>query len=667
MALVYSYLRFSSKKQELGDSKRRQLELGQKWIARNKHTESNLKFQDLGVSAFRGRNKHSGALKKFITMCQAGDIEPGAILLVENLDRLSREGADEAFVMFKQILSAGVNIAVLKPDERLYTKESIKDFFSLLMPLMYFHIAYIESKNKSDRLKSSWNNKRDKKEIFNKRCPAWIGYDDEKKCFVLNSGAKAIQFIFEQTAEGQSQKQILKSLQKQINPIGTSGKWNLSYIAKVLNDTATYGELQPMEYDHQKGKKVPAGQPIEDYYPAAISQDLWYMAQNEKGKRKPNIAKHDPYVNIFKGLVFNANDRHSMHMIRSRRKSDYQRRLVSYGHIRKLDDSDSVSVDLSELNRMFLETLLAIQPSDISPTQTNSQKDISKCESALIDIKKRMKEVETAMIDAAGSPISILVSSLNKLEEQKKEYKKRLSELKSQQHNNAIDMLYMAEFLSKSPNENELRQRLHSKMVDAIDKIWIKPEKHYGKVYALVEIFWANKTTMTEFVIGHGVADVSIKGTTAIHHNFGTPASPKLFAFDLRDQKSANRMVLHKLAKQCNEIKPYELPDKIPATLNEAIDVWINIQRAEQKKGSFRVIIPQIARFKEFTAKNKITRKSHFKDGIQFKWQKYLLKKIKTEDISQGTARNTYNRARQFLRWWEVKIEFPTCGFLMKK
>ncbi|WP_417379495.1 recombinase family protein [Gimesia sp.] len=664
MALVYSYLRFSSKKQELGDSKRRQLELGREWIARNKHTESNLKLHDLGVSAFRGKNKHTGALKIFIDMCQSGEIDSSSILLVENLDRLSREGADEAFVMFKQILSTGVNIAVLKPDERLYTKESIKDFFSLLMPLMYFHIAYIESKNKSDRLKSVWNNKRDKRKTFNRRRPAWLDYEDDKG-FILNEGAKAIQFIFEETANGQGQKQILKSLQNQFVPIGTSGSWNASYIAKVLNDSATYGELQPMEFDHEQGKKVLVGEPIEDYYPAAISQDLWYMAQNEKRKRKPNISKHDPYVNIFKGLVFNANDRHPMHMIRSRTKTDFQRRLVSYGHIRKLENTDSVSVDLSELNRMFLNILLEIQSSDISPNQSKTQKEVSQCESSLLDIVKRMKEIETAMTDISGVPVKTLVASLNKLEEQKKEYKQRLSELISEQQDHADDMLNIAIFLSESPNENDLRQKLNSKMVDVIDKIWIKPEKHFGKVYALVQVFYANNTRMSEFVIGRGVADTSIKGTTAVHYNFNIPNAPKLTTIDLRDANNCKRYLLTELAKCCNEIKPYVLPDKIPTTLNEAIEVWLNIQQAEQKKDSYRMIPPQIKRFQEFTAKNKLTRKSHFKDGIQKKWQKHLTDKVIKGEFSNGSARNAYNRARQFLKWWRVNIEFPTCGFLM--
>ena len=56
MALVYSYIRFSSKKQAKGDSLRRQTE-GEEWIEKNGHTKASLTLHDLGVSAFRGNGE----------------------------------------------------------------------------------------------------------------------------------------------------------------------------------------------------------------------------------------------------------------------------------------------------------------------------------------------------------------------------------------------------------------------------------------------------------------------------------------------------------------------------------------------------------------------------------------------------------------------------------
>src|SRR5262245_39471853 len=125
MAVVYSYIRFSSRKQIQGDSLRRQAEAGEEWIKKHGHVEAALTLQDLGVSAFRRRNKQRGALRTFLDAIESGQIKPGSVLLVEHLDRLSRQGVSEAYSLFTAILNHGVEIAVLKPHEQLYTKKSI--------------------------------------------------------------------------------------------------------------------------------------------------------------------------------------------------------------------------------------------------------------------------------------------------------------------------------------------------------------------------------------------------------------------------------------------------------------------------------------------------------------------------------------------------------------
>ena len=277
MAVVYSYIRFSTKKQLEGDSLRRQVEDGEAWISRNGHKLADMKLRDLGVSAFRGRNKHAGALSTFLDGIRSGRVQPGSILLVENLDRLSREGMSEAKKVFEQILEAGVLIAVLRPYERLFTQDSVSDPFGLMEPLMAFHLAYLESRNKADRLRKLWDRKRADavKEgpgfTFDRRCPSWVSWDKEKKAFVLNDGAEAVRFIFEKTAEGVGQRQVLAGLQKDFKPIGLSGKWNGSFIQKVLNDRAVLGERQPKTAD-DKGSRVPVGSVIVGYYPAVIDE-----------------------------------------------------------------------------------------------------------------------------------------------------------------------------------------------------------------------------------------------------------------------------------------------------------------------------------------------------------------------------------------------------------
>jgi len=84
MALVYSYLRFSTPEQSAGDSQRRQLELSEKWCKkRGLILDNSLRMNDEGISAFRGKNRAVGALRGFIAKLRDQEIRPGSYLLVE--------------------------------------------------------------------------------------------------------------------------------------------------------------------------------------------------------------------------------------------------------------------------------------------------------------------------------------------------------------------------------------------------------------------------------------------------------------------------------------------------------------------------------------------------------------------------------------------------------
>ena len=85
---AYSYIRFSTPEQLKGDSLRRQLESSRKYaLEHNLVLDESLR--DLGVSAFKGKNATEGALKRFMELIDAGQVEQGSILILESLDRLS--------------------------------------------------------------------------------------------------------------------------------------------------------------------------------------------------------------------------------------------------------------------------------------------------------------------------------------------------------------------------------------------------------------------------------------------------------------------------------------------------------------------------------------------------------------------------------------------------
>src|SRR4051794_6538725 len=115
---AYSYIRFSTLEQLKGDSLRRQLEGTAAWCAKNGvPLDTSLTLHDLGVSAFRGAHRDDKhCLAQFLRAVKQGKVPKGSYLVIENLDRLTREDERTALRLWLDILDAGINIVQLYPE-----------------------------------------------------------------------------------------------------------------------------------------------------------------------------------------------------------------------------------------------------------------------------------------------------------------------------------------------------------------------------------------------------------------------------------------------------------------------------------------------------------------------------------------------------------------------
>ena len=71
------------------------------------------------MSAFKGANVTEGALGRFLDAVEKGLVLPGSYLLVESLDRISRQEIVKSLSLFLRIIQAGINLVTLQ-DERIY-------------------------------------------------------------------------------------------------------------------------------------------------------------------------------------------------------------------------------------------------------------------------------------------------------------------------------------------------------------------------------------------------------------------------------------------------------------------------------------------------------------------------------------------------------------------
>jgi DNA invertase Pin-like site-specific DNA recombinase len=107
---AYSYIRFSRPEQLKGDPLRRQLEGSQQW-ADELGLPLDTQLRDLGLSAYSGANREKGALGKFLALVDRVEIARGSVLIIESLDRLSREVVLDALQQFTALIQAGIVIA----------------------------------------------------------------------------------------------------------------------------------------------------------------------------------------------------------------------------------------------------------------------------------------------------------------------------------------------------------------------------------------------------------------------------------------------------------------------------------------------------------------------------------------------------------------------------
>lgn len=294
---AYSYIRFSSKKQEQGDSVRRQTELAEQYAHVHGLILSDKNFQDLGISAFKEGNRPS--LGDMLEAIEKGHIEQGSTIIIESLDRLSRRGIDVTQQIIKSILQRNVFIASLV-DGLLLNRESVNDLVSVIRIALAADLAYKESEKKSQRLRETKGQQRQRAlngEVINKILPFWL--ERQKDKFLFSDRIDTVKRIIELRREGLGTNKIAKVLNDEGHRPLRSAGWNHTTVAKTINSVALYGAYQTSETTIDR--KVILLDIIEDYYPAIISKEEFMLLQSDQKHSKPGYkSEHNAFSGILK-------------------------------------------------------------------------------------------------------------------------------------------------------------------------------------------------------------------------------------------------------------------------------------------------------------------------------------------------------------------------------
>jgi DNA invertase Pin-like site-specific DNA recombinase len=326
VVIAFSYIRFSSAEQRQGDSLRRQTKAAEDWCARNHvRLDESTTYHDLGKSAFLGdhrKNPDRYALAAFLKMAENGKIPKGSYLIVENLDRLTREHMRAAVTLFLSLLELGINIVTTTP-ERVFRHDS-NDMTDIIIAVVELSRGHSESAIKSERVGAAWAEKKalarqgkpqpakgdrvNNMMLLTHRLPAWIR-ERNGRLELIPEKAALVRRIFQLAAHGYGSRLIAQTFSREGVPaLGPCGHWNASYLRTILADRRVLGVHQP----RRKRGRAKDGEPIPHYYPAAVTEAEWLAARAGAAERRTNgrgrttIAQGAAPVNLFAGLLKDA-------------------------------------------------------------------------------------------------------------------------------------------------------------------------------------------------------------------------------------------------------------------------------------------------------------------------------------------------------------------------
>jgi len=398
--LAYSYRRFSHIKQQEGHSLKRQLDIAVDYC--QKHNlqlvdDAQYTFLDRAKSAFHGKNiDDKGELKRFYDLVEAGAIPKGSYLIVESLDRLSRQHPSEALPWFLNLLNLGINIVSVN-DGKVYSGKV--EPLDLIVSIMEMSRSFSESEHKSIRVSQKWREKQEaaaqSRKPMGATKPGWLDpvYKDEDKDnpkkkpthYVINEEkAEIVRSIFQMTIDGYGREVIARKLNESGIPAFKGGTWGGSSVAQIIKSPTVIGIYQPMT--GKGSKREPVGPPIPNFYEPIIDEATYYAANGAMTERfRGRVTKQGTWYNVWQKIAKCAVCGAALHVASKGARKYYQCREARKGKC----EGKAVRLDRSEV--VFRELLAKVN--SLSLVQSNTHT----LNAQLQEVEGRIAEQEAAL------------------------------------------------------------------------------------------------------------------------------------------------------------------------------------------------------------------------------------------------------------------------------
>jgi DNA invertase Pin-like site-specific DNA recombinase len=501
-AVAYSYVRFSHPDQAKGDSVRRHTEAAAEWCLRNGlRLDESTTLRDLGKSAFSGehrKNPDRHALAAFLKLVEAGKVPRGSYLIIENLDRLTREDERSAPRLWMDILDQGVNIVQLHPETVFRHEKS--DMVDIMRAIIELSRGHSESARKSERNGAAWTKRRKQAreagEILTRRLPAWVELRNGK-LKLIPARAAAVKRVYQLAASGYGTAGIVKRLtEEKVPAFGTSGHWARTYVILILRDRRALGELQP-----RRSNGKPEGPPIPKYFPAVVTDEEWLAARAATSGRRYYPGRVGHHVNLFANLLRNARDGDTYYCA-TRRSTTYG---TSWRVLLNTAASDgrmqAHSFPYATFERAVLTMLREIDAEEILG-HSDKPDEAMVLAGRLAVIEGKIAELESELLKG---DVAALAKVLRQLEAEKRELAGKLAEAR-QREAHPLSAAWgnaqsIAAALDNAPDPKDARLRLRSALRRIVKEIWILPVARGRDRICAAQVYFAEGDSRRDYLI----------------------------------------------------------------------------------------------------------------------------------------------------------------------
>ncbi|MEZ8273244.1 recombinase family protein [Vibrio splendidus] len=314
---VYSYRRFSNIEQEKGSSLARQdkyaYDIAEKYgLTVNK----DLVLTDKGLSAFHAEHKTKGSFGVFLSLVKSKHVKSGSYLIVESMDRMSREQVFQAHATMTELIMAGITVVVAKEGKVFNRKTMSAD------PLgtMLYAILEMQRSHEESLRKQGFSVDYIYQQVANFKgglvsdvagsLPFWLSrkpkpHPKVKTGFELNEHKITALMIVSLYL---NERMGLGAIRQELRRLGIkspTGKaiWGVSTISSVLANPTLCGRkvfsISYLKYGETENENFD----LHNYYPAVISEDEYEAIQALK-KRKYNAMSGDKSAVSDDALVY---------------------------------------------------------------------------------------------------------------------------------------------------------------------------------------------------------------------------------------------------------------------------------------------------------------------------------------------------------------------------